>query len=714
MSNVTAKSYVETMLPWLKKMPEFLRTSPTDSSLRYYGTGESAHWPTQSNCNVFAALAVLSEAPELPETERAGLRDTALSLLRYAMATHVSGKQPASDGKQWGCHWISVLGLERMGHGINAIRKHLTEEDNKHLRKLMLTEADWLLDVYPVVADIVNSTGNNKPESNIWNGGQLLRVAFDYPDAPRAAEYREKATKFLLNGISFPADAFDETCYNGKPAKEYHVGPNFTENWSLDHHGYLNVGYMVICLSNLAMLHFHCKERGHELPPELYRHAKELWNLIKACTFRDGRLLRIGGDTRARYTYCQNYAIPMWLFAADYFGDADAAEFERGWIEIMKQEAAFCGDGGFYGRRLAKLSEISYYYYARLESDAILCLSYGAYWRRKFQIPGASPEFKVNPPFAWQDEFHGATLLRDGETVRSFVWHSAQGPSALCLPAGRSDMAEWQNNLRGEIRSGNTPLSTQGQSSHIQFPGGFLNCGVSMWQETNPMGENEDIYTYAEHQTACVALPDEKTMLFLEYAEVIKEATIVEIKGLSLKMPNDLFNRETRSYRTADGTVLELTGNPGRSDDRILPTDRLSIDNTLNVFNLYGSNTLTIRRTPERSIIIHRKNGPWMPSLYVDEICNEYRSGCERLLPGTVALDNGYAVAAGGTLSTPTFHRIPQSGKLRVVEFHNKSGAWIFAANFGSEEAATPDLPNGASLIAGSLCPGKAALWKVN
>lgn len=39
-----------------------------------------------------------------------------------------------------------------------------------------------------------------------------------------------------------------------------------------------------------------------------------------------------------------------------------------------------------------------------------------------------------------------------------------------------------------------------------------------------------------------------------------------------------------------------------------------------------------------------------MPSLYVDEICNTFREKCGRVMPGTVVLDGGYAVAAGGEL----------------------------------------------------------------
>lgn len=712
MRKISAANYVETMKPWLAKLPGYLRRPAGRSELAFYGTGESAHWPTQSNLNVFAALAVLSTAPELDEKQRDEAENTALALLRYAMATHLTGDFPATDGRRWGCHWISVLGLERMSHGLNAIRDRLTAEDTAKLRRLVLCESDWLLDHYPVVAGMLNSTGKNKPESNIWNGGFLLRAAFDYPDAPRAAEYRARAAEFLLNGLSHPLDAAGETKYNGKALREYHVGFNFTPNWSLDHHGYLNVGYMVICLSNLAMLHFYCRERNYAAPPELYLHVRELWNRVKHFLFPDGRLLRIGGDTRARYTYCQDYAIPMWLFAADFLGDADAAEFEKGWLEIVRTEAAYNRDGGFYTRRLAQLRDVSYYYFTRLESDAILTLSYGAYWRRKFPIADHAAASVPNPPDVWQDEYHGATFLRDGDAVRSFVWHGGQGPTGLCVPADRSDMAEWQGNLRGVIRSGNTPEATQGESGHELFPGGFVNSGTADWIENDPHGEGEGVYSYARHKSACAALPDGKTMLFLEYAEMIKEATLQEVSGMNLRIPNDLFNGETRTYRIPGGNEFTLAGHPEHAEEHVVAADRLSIDGELNVFLLYGGKNLLIRRKAGRSgAIIRHQHGPWMGSLGIDEIsCGGKTCPC-RPLPGELLLDDGYAVAAGGQLEEPVFRRIPQPELLRMVEFRNGDGCWLFAANFGSNPVAA-EIPENFTLLAGSLSPGCAALWQ--
>lgn len=713
MDNISASSYLELLKPWLAKLPSFLRKSAFNPALTCYGTGESAHWPTQSNCNVFAALAVLGTAPDLDDGALPMKRDeilaTSIELLRYAMATHLTGHDLASDGRQWGHHWISVLGLERMAHGVNAIRDFLTEQDRDNLKRMMISESDWLLEFYPVEAGLIGSSGKNKPESNIWNGGMLLRTALDYPDAPNRDRYLEKATAFFLNGLSHPLDAACETKFRDKPVREWHAGFNFTPNWSLDHHAYLNVGYIVVSLSNLAMIHFYCKERSYEAPPELYWHLEEVWQITKRFTFPDGRLLRIGGDTRARYTYCQNYAIPVWLMAADLFGDRDAAQFERGFLAQMKCEQEYSGDGGFYTKRLDNIRRINYYYYARLESDAPLCLSYGAYWRRKFQLAQCPEQPAANSPCAWQDEYHGATLNRSRGAIRSWVWHGAQGPTGLCVPASRSDMAEWQGNLHGSLLSTQTPEATQGDSVHCEFDGGFLNYGECFWRETAPLGEGEQVYDYARHRIVCAALPDAKTMLVLERAVIQKEITLDSVRGIGVKIPNDLFNGSSRRYRTT-GFDAVLPGNPGKEDSRAIPSNHLLVDDALAVTALYGTDKLTVYRPAIPPIVIRKAHGPWLHSLYADEICGRCSTENQRLMPGAVAFDDGFAVTAA-KLAEPAKFRAETAGALRRVEYESDDAAYLLIANFGAETATTA-LPAGAKLLAGSpeLEPGAALL----
>ena len=233
--------------------------------LAFYATGESDHWAVQSNLNVCGVFGVASVFPEIAKSagiSQDELRKTALELFRYSLRTHTTGDLVTTNGKPWGCHWISVLGLERMNHALNLLEPHMTQDDLARLQELRLCESRWRLNSYPVVAGVEAESRANKPESNMWNGGFLLRTAADYPDDPDSEAFQMKGIQFILNAICRESDRESEEIFAGKPRREWQVGGNFTENWSLDHHGYMNVGYSVITLSNLAMLHYHFAARG--------------------------------------------------------------------------------------------------------------------------------------------------------------------------------------------------------------------------------------------------------------------------------------------------------------------------------------------------------------------------------------------------------------------------------------------------------------------
>ena len=685
MNDFSSRNYLELMVPWLRILPSLLRHSDTGT---WYGTGESDHWPVQSNMNVCAALAVMAEDPDLeefsPAMSREEILETAAELFRYAMRTHLTGDTKATDGNPWGHHWISVLGAERMTHGINALLPHLTDEDRERYRNFRISESDWLLKEYEVVADVVGCSGKNKPESNIWNGGFLMRTALDYPDLPQSQEYLDKACSFLLNGISHPDDAASEQIFHGKPLREWHVGYNFTSNYSLDHHSYLNVGYMVICLSNIAMLHFNFKERGQTPPPELYHHAEDLWRIVKNFTFPDGRLLRIGGDTRARYTYCQCYAIPMWLLAADLFGDREAAQFERNFLKIMRKEQDDNGDGSFYSNRLDNIRDTSYYYYCRLESDPMLALSCGAYWRRKFQLVQPT-EKDVMRSVQWSEDYHATSMIRTGNTVRSWVRSGPYGNIGLCLPINRSDMAEWQSNLNGLVM-GNESREINRQGKQETFPNGFSYCGQTEIWDILPWGEGEKTYSVAQQQTAVLAVPDGKTMLVAARCVVTKEATLRGVFGLNLEMPNDVANGFIRHY-AGDGFRADLKMKLGEAEVVDSGSPYLNIDNCLTVRLLSGGDSLKIYRSGKRDIRIFRKP---LYSMFVDRIVSTADTSVRRRMPGEVLFDTVFLISADVTAaeSLKLTGKAISSGLTREAEFTAMDGKIYRCRIVYSEKAA--------------------------
>lgn len=720
---IAHSDYLRLLEPWVKPFRDDCYTPRARPDLLCYGTGYNG-WGMQTHQKAFAAIAVLAADPGTDSLRtgmsRTELLECALRMLRFALESHVEGHYHCEDGTSWGHTWISALGVERMMHGVEAIEEHLTAADRKLLRQVLVSESDWLLDRYEILGHPLNESGRNKPESNLWNGSLLHRTAALYPGEPRAEAYREKGSRLLVNAISVASDALSEAMVDGRQVSEWFVGDNFLEeSYALNHHGYLNVGYMVICLSNAAMLHFTFKRLGMAPPEALYHHVRELWDTVKPMLFPDGRLIRLGGDTRVRYCYCQDYLLPALLLAADVFGDLDCPALEAGWLEQVQTEMAANGDGSYLSARCADLKRVSPLYYTRLESDRAVSLSYGAYWRRLFDcLPrGRGEEGLYTPavPYVWKDTYHGACFVKGERRIASWTWLAAEGPQGLCLPADGSDLAEWRYNLAGRIQG--TGVLNEYQTvahAHRMFEGGFVTWGKALACTGELLAEQQSREVLAAVQTAFATLPDDCTVVALQVAKTVTRSYISSVRGLLLHVPNDVFNGSRRTYRYgeteavlagAGGGEMQVESGQRLGMDRQGNAQRidtgsrwLNVDGRLGVVQAYGDELLTLCRPSRRQIgLKHRHQSDTLGMLYADEICSPYWDTMRAVPPDTVLVDTGFAVLAGaGPQET---HKLAEEGGCAAVAVEGAAEAvrtvlvkgadgrrYLLTANFGEEE----------------------------
>ncbi len=704
---VTSKDYLRILESWLVFAKKFLYQPGDRPDLECFGTGYN-NWAVQTHQKAFSAFAVCSTDPEIDEKKckmkRSEILEHALKMFRFNLQTHIEGNHTCLDGTKWGHTWISVLGMERMMHGIHAIKDYLTDEDRQLLKKVMISESDWLVDDY--FRDMPEEKGrvfagktlHNHPESNIWNGAHLLRTVLMFPEVKRRQEYLEKAISFIINGISVSSDAKDKNIIYGKPVSAWYINDNFFPSFALNHHGYLNVGYMVICLSNIAMLHFAYKMAGFKPPEFIYRHCEELWRLVKCCTFPDGRLCRIGGDTRIRYCYCQDYSIIVWLFVKDVLGDNECESFERRWLEIVKKEMLVNGDGSFLSTRCKDLSEIAPIYFLRLETDRAATISMASYWKRTLNLnePEATKAISLKQP--WFDDYHGGCLVRGKNRIASWCWEAAQPPQGMCVSVKHSNLVEWKNNLAGSV-CGYGRINYQKPVYHKEFlfDYGFVTIGETEIHSEFFISEGQTPEIIARNILVFVALGDDSTCIIMQKCIAGMPGTYIrKAKGLFLNIPNDIFNDCARNY-WFEGGCKKLKG-PSKKQEKIDIYSRwVNVDDCLGIVGFYGSRRFTIYRPTKRQagLKLNTLEAEAMDTgLFVDEICYPYMDNLS-LEKGDVIFDICCAVLAGTNhMQTGRFSQenllIPeimgQTDDVRVAGARGFDGRWYLLIANTSEK----------------------------
>ena len=616
-----------------------------------YGCG-FGHWGGQTNLKYTSAMAVLASYPDRgfapPSFPCEKAMSRALQSLRFALASHVTGDYHDTAGQKWGGTTISALAFERALHGIELIDHALSEEDRQRLRTALIFEADHQLGE-PTPTSMWNHLGDNRPESNMWNGAICARAALYYPEHAHVAAWREKANSFFINAISVPADAGNETMLDGKMVKDWHQGANFFPHFALDHHQYMNVGYMVITMSNLVILHYAFTLRGQAAPPALYHHGADLWAVLRRMIFADGRLARIGGDSRIRYSYCQEFLLPCLIFAADHLRDAHALSLAEGMLGLIAKEQQDGGDGRFYGSRVAAVWPNAYYY-PRLESDRANVLSMALRWLSERDIAPVErvQTFEESVAGGWQEDEHGDVLHRSPTRLVSWSWHAAEPPQGLCLPPQRSDMAEWMENLGGGVHAqGSREIKrTVEHFTQQSFAGGFLTIGTMREGSKVDLREGywrEDVS--ATHHLVFAALPDQHTALRLELAIAAPWRSYFEgWEGVKLEMPNDLFNGRQRCYYHEGGQML-LASYQGERQLLDLESAWVNVDDLLGVAGIYGAGGWSILR---RGQAIGGKAYAY-GSILTDALCYGIQPDLCDVYGPRMLLDNATLIAASVT-----------------------------------------------------------------
>ncbi|WP_154794398.1 hypothetical protein [Occultella kanbiaonis] len=724
---------VERLGRWLHAMEPWWTDGPNGTG--WFGTGYNV-WGAQTNLKYASAAAVVAVHHDDPVT-RAFARRRAEASYRFAWDSHVSGTGRCADGTQWGHTWISVLGIERAWFGVELMRGLGATGVADAARAVLFSESEWLSTGYHrgrdlgVQADVWDASGHNHPESNLWNGALLWRTATRWPDAEQAPRYRDAALRFLANGVSLAADATDETIYDGLPLRERHRGANFFDSMALDHHGYLNAGYMAICTSHAALLYFDQVRAGLPVPELLHLHQDALWERLSSCITPDGRLIRIGGDSRVRYAYCQEYVPVGAQYAQHHLGDAGAADLVAAYLDMVDAEPN--ENGSFYGRRFDHLARQRPYYYVRLESDRANALAVvaanldGARWpglppEPDATVPEPAPLVAVRTAAAqddvWHDDEHGVLVTRGARRFAAHSWRAFTTTQGLCLPVERGDLAEYHLNLAPQLsfEGDQAALGQYGPGKPSRrvlqywqgsFAGGFATVGQVVEGAELAIGEGWSGGPGAVSVIAMIALPDDATVLGLQLVTTADwHVGLLGGHGLNLGIPNDTYNQHRRLLRTA-GETLTLDGPATEESVRDLGSE-VSVDGRLTVRSLDAQPVQLLRRPAPHG-------GPALRSIGVETLAIGAFGGPAYIRPRTTIVDTAYLVhveGAGPDSSAPECVALPADGGARAWRVRSADRrSWTVVVNpTGSEVLFEVPDGGGRELTSGESASGSLSV----
>ena len=682
---------VERLGRWLTAMDRWW--TQAGDGIGWFGSGYD-NWGVQTNLKyASAAAAVAARHPE--EATRAWALTRARDSFRFAWDSHLSGSRRCADGQSWGHTWISALGIERAWLGLDLLGES-ADDLRPAAERVLLSESDWLSTEYRrgptpgVAAGLWGDQGHNDPESNLWNGALLWRTLTRIPDAPGVDRYRERALSFLANGVSLRRDANDRTVYDGAPLADRHLGANFFDSMALDHHAYLNLGYIVICASQASLLHFDQSAAGLPVPELLHLHQDALWERLLTCLTPDGRLIRLGGDSRVRYAYCQEYVPLAAQYARDHLGDPRADAVIDGYLELVAAETD--EHGAFYHRRLGHLQERRPYYYTRLESDRANALAFLVAHRSTDRAVPAKPGTATIETAEWADDDHGLVMVRGPQRLASHSWRAFTTTQGLCLPTSRGDMAEYHLNLAPRVHLEGESSAVDGFESgrpkrrvtarwQSMFDGGFATVGQVVEGSELTIAEGWHGSDAARSTIAMIALPDDATVLGLQMVRTADWFVgLLGWHGLNMGIPNDVYNGGRRTLRTADGRELTLHSAPSEPSWNELGQE-VAVDDVLTVRSLTDS-PIQLLRSPVRA------GGP-LQSLHVETLAIGAVDRTQYVPPQTTIIDVSYLLHVGGTgTEPPRVSTLDATGPVRAwrVRQPTERRSWTILVNVSEDD----------------------------
>lgn len=219
------------------------------------------------------------------------LGETVIPMIRYLIATHVTGTRPTSDNHRWGDAWQSAHWAQQFGCGAWYVWDELPADVRAGVRRVVAHEADRITKSIPPHRIRLDT----KAEENAWNSRILSVAQLLLPDDSRRPGWETAFQKWAMSSFLRPADEQSQTMVDGRTVAAQFTGANIHDDYTLENHNIVHPDYMTcISLSLGAELDYALSGRR---PPEcLHHNVAGIYENLKWFVLPDGGFVYPNGQ----------------------------------------------------------------------------------------------------------------------------------------------------------------------------------------------------------------------------------------------------------------------------------------------------------------------------------------------------------------------------------------------------------------------------------
>ncbi len=288
------------------------------------------------------------------------LNGAIVPMMRYLVATHVTGTRPTSDGKPWGDAWQSAHWAQMLGRGAWFAWPDLPADLRAGVQRVVAHEADRIAQAEPPH----QLRADTKAEENAWNSQVLSVAVLLLPEDARRAGWERAYQKWVMSSFLRPADERNETIVDGRSVRAQFTGANIFDDFTLENHNIVHPDYMTTFSLSLGGAPDFALT-GRRMPEALLFNVAPIYENLKWMLLPDGGFVYPNGQD------WELFRNPSWLgkhvLMAVWAHDPDAWTWVLRTLDTLEKMQARSADGAvFYPGE---------YFFASTQSDLLRSLA---------------------------------------------------------------------------------------------------------------------------------------------------------------------------------------------------------------------------------------------------------------------------------------------------------------------------------------------------